>query len=259
MVQFIILSLIIWILNLLVQQVFPTENNFPFFIRTTLAATMIVSLFLGTKRLLLKNNISNDALGLSLSFKTLLNILFGSLLAVSVLVLTGSFIYVFVPFHFEMGSLSGINAEKHAISFFCTNTLEELIFRGFPLLVLSKVYGWRKAVYFLALPFGLFHLYGLGLGIAVFKMVLTTAAYSFIFCYAYIVTDSLITAISVHWFSNVLLHIVIGMDGEGNAILQPKFHGSWPTFDISFFAFLLSVVIVACLLFFAIGKRYNSK
>ena len=257
-IQFILLSLTIWIINLLVQQVFPTDNNFPFCIRTICSAAAVFLLYLGTKRLLAKNNITNDVLGLSPSSKTIRNILFGILVAVSVLILTESFVFVFVRFHFVFGSISGINAFKHAISFLLTNTLEEFIFRGFPLLILSKMYGWRKAVFILALPFGLFHLFGLGLGMVGLKMVLTTATYSFVFCYSYIVTDSIITAISVHWFSNVLLHIVAGLDGEGNALLQPKFSTYLPTFDIGFLALLLSVIVVAYLLFFSIRKRYNA-
>jgi membrane protease YdiL (CAAX protease family) len=194
-VQFVFLCLTIWTLNVMVQQIFPTENNFPFLIRNIFAAITVLLLSIGTKILLKKNNVSDDVLGLCFSFKTLVNILLGLLLAVVVLFLIGLFVYVFVPFHFEPDLLSGTNALKHTCDYFWTNALEELIFRGFPLIVLSKMYGWRKAVWFLALPFGLFHLYGLGLGIAGIKMMLTTTTiYSFVFCYAYILTDSLITA-----------------------------------------------------------------
>ena len=258
LIRFIILSLLIWVLNLIVQQAFPTDTDFPFIIRNLFAATTVLLLVHISKRELAKNDIYFGALGITFSFITARNLFFGMLMAVIVLALFGSIVCVFVPFHFEAGSLSGTNAFKHSISFLVTNTLEELIFRGCALLILSKMYGWRKAVLFLALPFGLFHLYGLGLSIAGLKMVLTTASYSFIFCYAYIVTESIITAISVHWFSNVLLHVLTGLDGEGNALLQPMFHVSRPSFDIGLFAFLLSVAIVASLLFFIIRKKENS-
>lgn len=258
MVQFVFLSLTIWTLNVIVQQIFPTENNFPFLIRNIFAAITVLLLSIGTKQLLKKNNVTDDALGLCFSSKTLVNVLFGLLLAVVVLFLIGLVVYIFVPFHFEPDLLSGINALKHTCDYFWTNTLEEFIFRGFPLIVLSKMYGWRKAVWFLALPFGLFHLYGLGLGIAGIKIMFTTAIYSFVFCYAYILTNSLITAISVHWFSNVLLHIITGLDGEGNAMFEPKYHMNWPAVDVGLLTSLFSTTVVAYLLFLIIRKGYDS-
>jgi len=254
-VQFVILCSIIWISNIFVQSIFPTENNFPFIIRNLFAVTTVVLLLIGTKKLLAKNNITTDALGLSFSFKIFQHVLSGLFLAIAVLSIIGLFIYAFVPFHFERGTLSGSNAIKHASDFFWTNTLEEFIFRGFPLLVLSKMYGWKKAVWLLALPFGLFHLYGMGLGTGALKMVLTTAAYSFVFCYAYLFTNSLVTAISVHWFSNILLHTITGLDGQGNAMLEPKFQTNWPIFDVGFLAFLLSEIVVAFFLFFLIKNK----
>jgi uncharacterized membrane protein len=139
---------------------------------------------------------------------------------------------------------------KESYSYFWGNFLEELIFRGFLLIVLSNMIGWRKAVWVMALPFGFFHLPGIGFSIAGLKVIATTATYSLIFSYAFILTGSLWTAIGVHVTSNILLHAIAGLDGANRAMFQPTFNEKFPVnYDAGFLTFLISAAIVSFFLF----------
>jgi membrane protease YdiL (CAAX protease family) len=203
-----------------------------------------------------KNGISGEALGLKLSTRSLLNFLFGVIIAIVVLALAAFILFLFVPYHFEKGLLTFNGMLKEAHSYFWGNFLEELMFRGFPLIALSQLSGWRKAVLIMAIPFGLFHLPGIGFNMDGLKMILTTASYSFVFSYAFILTGSLWTAMGVHVTSNILLHAVTGLDGAGKAIFTPVFYADWPTgYDPALISFLLSTIIIASLLYLLIVKK----
>lgn len=237
---------------------FPGQYLVPHVARNILAAIATIILIVGSIRLLKKNGIPGEALGLKLSTRSLLNFLFGVIIAIVVLTMIALLIYLFVPYHFEIGMLTFNGMLKEAHSYFWLNFLEELMFRGFPLIVLSQLLGWRKAVLIMAIPFGLYHLPGIGFNMDGFKIILTTASYSFVFSYAFIVTGSLWTAMGVHVASNILWHAVTGLDGAGKAIFTPVFHSKWPTgYDPALIAFLLPTIMVASLLYLLIVKRFR--
>ena len=135
------------------------------------------------------------------------------------------------------------------------NFTEELLFRGYPLIILSQLLGWRAAVCIASIPFGLFHLPGLGFSIEGLTMVLTTATYSFVFSYAFILTGSLWTAIGVHVVSNILLHSISGLDGLGKAMLTPAFETRRPVnYDPGLLSFETSAIIIASIIYLLINK-----
>ncbi len=225
---FVGLCIVAWLINVFGYITFPGQNLIPHLVRSGLAAIAVLVLIATSTRLLKKNGIPSAALGLKLSLKALSNFLLGMFIATLAISLITLILYFFLPFHFEKGPLKGAAIIKEAHSYFWGNFLEELIFRGYPLIVFNRLLGWRKAVWIMALPFGLFHLPGLGSNMEGLKMITTTATYSFVFSYAFILTGSLWTAIGLHVTSNILLHAVLGLDGVGAAIYKPIFDARWP-------------------------------
>ncbi|HEV8284723.1 MAG TPA: CPBP family intramembrane glutamic endopeptidase [Chitinophagaceae bacterium] len=123
------------------------------------------------------------------------------------------------------------------------------------MIILSQLLGWRAAVCIMALPFGLFHLPGLGFSIGGWKMIITTATYSFVFSYAFILTGTLWTAIGAHVVSNILLHSISGLDGLARAVFTPVFETRWPVnYDPGLLSFETSAIVMALLLYLLINK-----
>ena len=253
---FVGLCIIAWLINVFGAITFLGQKLIPHLVRSGLGAVAVLILITRSTRLLKKDGIPSAALGLKLSLKALSNFLLGVFIAALAISLIALILYFFLPFHFEKGSLKGAEIIKEAHSYFWGNFLEELIFRGYPLLVFSRLLGWRKAVWIMALPFGLFHLPGPGFTMQGLKMITTTATYSFVFSYAFILTGSLWTSIGLHVTSNVLLHAVLGLDGVEAAIYRPVFNAKWPlSYDPGFTSFLLGSIIILILLFLLIKKR----
>lgn len=243
-----------WGMNIAVLTVFPSQNVIPYLARTTIQVIIISILIIITARLLKQNNLTGEALGLKLNGKNCANFLLGAVLGMLALGIFALLLYIFTQYHFVTGTLTKFQLLQESYSYFLGNFLEELIFRGFLLVIFSQLIGWRKAVWLMVLPFGLFHLPGLGLGVIALKMILTTTIYAFIFSYAYVATGSIWTAIGVHVSSNIFLHAVTGLDGANKAVFMPIYtHGLLP-YDLSFVLFSLTSIFVAVSIFFLIDR-----
>ena len=254
--SFIFLAVIVWTMNSVAQMLFPSQNLLPYFVRTTISAAGALILIFGSIRLLKKSNVAEDTLGLKLYKKTLFNFILGVIMGVIVMVILGVVLYIFVPYHFIGGPLRTSEVVKESHSFFWGNFTEELLFRGYPLIILSQLLGWRAAVCIMALPFGLFHLPGLGFSTEGLKMVITTATYSFVFSYSFVLTGTLWTAIGAHIASNILLHSISGLDGLARAVFTPVFETSWPVnYDPGLLSFVTSAIVMALLLYLLISKN----
>jgi len=257
-VLFLILGIGAWLMNIFAQIAFPTQSLTQHFARTVSVAVAVLIVIAGSTKLFKKNNIPPEVLGLKLSAKSFFSFILGGLIGTTVIASVGLILYFFVPYHFEMGPLKAVEIIKIAHSYFWGNFLEELIFRGYPLIILSQLFGWRKAVWILALPFGLFHLPGVGFGMEALKMITTTATFSFVFSYTFILTRTLWTAVGAHVISNIILHIS-GLDGLGRGIITPVFDAKWPVnYDPGFFSFLICVLIISFLSFLLIKKRFQA-
>jgi membrane protease YdiL (CAAX protease family) len=253
---FILLAVCAWLLNVGTQIVFPSQNLLPYVIRTTLMALTVMLTIVGSIRLLKQNHLPAQALGLNISVRSLFHFLSGACIGVVFLLFVGIVLYFFVPFHFTAGTLSGVAVFKECYSYFWGNFLEELIFRGFLLIVLSNLIGWPKAVWVMALPFALFHLPGIGFSIEGLKMMVPTSVGALLFSYAVILTNSLWAAIGAHVMGNILLHAITGLDGAGRAMFQPSFEDRFPVgYDVSFLSFMIAGIIVTCFLFVLTKKR----
>jgi membrane protease YdiL (CAAX protease family) len=258
-VIFIVSAVVAWAINIFSYSLFPSQNLFPFVVRTIITVATNLALIYVSFRLLKENNIPSRALGLSISGKTVNNILRGILIGLfSVLIIAG-LLYAFIPYHFVHGSMDTSQAVQAGLSYLVGNTLEELMFRGFLFILLSQLIGWQKSALITGLLFGLFHLQGIGFTMGGLKMVATTACFSLVFSFSFVLFRSLWIAIIVHAVSNLLLHTITGLDGGRNAIYEPVFEGNWPEgYDVGLIVTVLSAVILSGLLFLLIlrsGKK----
>jgi uncharacterized protein len=120
------------------------------------------------------------------------------------------------------------------------------VFRGYLLIALAQWLGTTRALWLLALPFGLFHLPGLDV-FALSKMILTTGAMHFVFAYAYLASRSLWAAVSLHAVSNTLLHTIIGTGKPAMFSLQFR-HDLPAGVDMPFLVFFGAASAFALLL-----------
>ena len=250
---FIVSAIVAWIINIFGYSFFPTQNLVPFIARTLITLLTDLALVYISFRLLKRNNLTPKALGLSLSGKTITNILGGAFIGIFAIAILAGLIYAFIPFHFVSGKLGALQVLQESISYLVGNTVEELMFRGFLFIILSQLIGWKKSSLVTALLFGLFHLQGTGLTLDGLKMVATTACYSFVFCFTMILLRSLWAAITVHAVSNILLHAITGLDGANKSLYSPVFEKNWPKgYDAGLILFISCAVIISFVLFFLI-------
>jgi membrane protease YdiL (CAAX protease family) len=255
-ILFIVAVIIAGVLNIAAEITFPGQSVVPYFVRTTISL-MVLLLFVAVSIHLLKQNgLSADILSLKLSGRSFLKLLSGISIGIVTVMLIGLLLYAFIPYHFISGPLNGRELLKECYRYFLDNSLEEFMFRGFLLVVLSQLIGWHKAVCIMPLPFGLFHLVFMGLNITGLKMLISTAAFAFIFSYALILTGSIWTAIGTHVSSNILLHAIWGLDGANKAMFIPVFDAKWPVnYDLGLIVSLLAAVIISLPLFLLIKYR----
>ena len=220
--------------------------------RMALTAIAVLVLLLGSLRLLRREGLAPDVLGLWLLPGRAKWFMGGVVSAGFFMGLLAALLVLQVPFHWERGTLSSTNALLAAHRYFWNGMGEELLFRGFALVLLARYFGPRRAAFALVLPFGLFHLPGLGFSLAGLKMMVTTGAMSLLFSASFLLTRTLWTAISLHMMLNVLLHTITGLDGGSLPTLwKPVFEGPWPTgYDAPFWtltggATLMALVLVS--------------
>jgi membrane protease YdiL (CAAX protease family) len=236
---------------------FPNQLPGALIARAMLAAGGVVLLLFGSKMLLRRDGFPADALGLQLTLPHARGFVLGVAGGLLFIALMAATLAVQVPFHWERGLLSRSHAAFAAHTYFWTSFGEELIFRGYALVALSCYVGPRKAVWALALTFGLFHLPGMGMGMAAAKMIATTSAMSIVLTYSFLRTGTLWTSVGLHVALNVSLHTLTGLDGEGKATLWKPIFGLWPTgYDAGFWTLITITSLVASILSRKIDPRF---
>lgn len=190
----------------------------------------------GSIRLLRRDGLPADAFGLSPSLPHARAFLIGTLGACFLIVLLIGGVYVAAPFEWRAGARPSGSVALEGLRYLAGNAGEELLFRGYALVALARSIGTTRALWVLALPFGLFHAPGLD-AMALAKMMLTTGAMHFVFAYAYIGTRSLWAALALHAFGNLLLHAVSGL-GQGDSAFALDLEQPLPAeFDLPFVVF----------------------
>lgn len=189
--------------------VFPGGRGLAHVGRALCSMAAIVTLVAGSRWLLRRDGIPVARLGLGLAPRHARAFAIGTGIAVAHILLLVAALYVAAPFEVSAGPLPMTSVLLASAGYLTGNFVEELLFRGYLLVVLARWLGTTKALWVLALPFGLFHFPGLDL-LALGKMVLTTGAMHFVYGYAWIATRSLAAAVALHAVGNTLLHEVVG-------------------------------------------------
>lgn len=188
---------------------FPGDRGLALAGRTlcTLAATGV--LIVGSRWLLKRDGLAPDRLALGIDARHAGAFGVGAGMAVLHILLLLAALFVVVPFKVGAGPLPFTAVAAAAAGYLTGNFVEELLFRGYLLIVLAHWFGTTQALWLLALPFGLFHFPGLD-ALALGKMLLTTGAMHFVYAYAWLATRSLAAAVALHAVGNTLLHEVVG-------------------------------------------------
>jgi uncharacterized protein len=188
---------------------FPGDRSGAQIGRLLCSLAALVLLITGSQWLLQRDRLAADQLGLALTPAHGMAFVIGTVVACAlILALLGVFFLV-APFELVPGPLPASTIPLEFLHYFASNFGEELVFRGYLLIALAQWLGTTRALWLLALPFGLFHFPGLD-PLALMKTLLTTGAMHFVFAYSYLGTRSLWAAISLHAVSNTLLHTVVG-------------------------------------------------
>lgn len=238
------------------QMFFPGQNAVPSAVRTVLTIGGFVMMGVGSERMLAQQFGGRVTLGLKPSLRALAGFLGGAaggLLFVAAIIVV---LWVVRPFHFARGAASALDRLPDLQGYLLSNMGEELIFRGYLLIVLERRFGLRIALLIVAIFFGLFHLPGLS-GMTALKMVFTTAACSYLFAAAFLVTGTIWSAIGVHFAANVFLHVVSGLSGRP-AILTPVFDAPAPSgYDPGFWV-CVTVPLLLALAVFSRERRLSN-
>lgn len=255
-ILFCALAIAAWGLNFLGQFAFPSANVVPYFIRTTITLIIVLLLIKLTVYLLNKCGLPGNLVGSPVVRRVFVNLSIGTVIGSVIILMLMTGLYLFNPFRIVNGNLHGWMLLRECYWYLLNNTIEELMFRGFLLLLLIRIVDWQRAALVMALPFGLFHLSYAGFFPEGFKMVLTTMSLSFVFSYSFILTGSIFTAIAVHVSMNILNHAMLGLDGAGKAAYIPVFSNRWPiNYDPGFIVTIVVGIAVAFLLFLLIKFR----
>lgn len=166
-------------------------------------------LIVGSRRLLRRDGLPADRLALGIDGWHARAFGIGAGIALAHILLLLAALFVFAPFEIGAGPLPIAAVAIAGVGYLTGNFVEELVFRGYLLIVLAQWLGSTRAIWLLALPFGLFHFPGLD-PLALGKMLLTTGAMHCVYAYAWIATRSLAAAVALHAIGNTLLHEVVG-------------------------------------------------
>ncbi len=240
-----------WALNGGLQMFFRVSSKNWFWTDTTTILLGDILLVYATYYLLKRNGLSVKVLGLDFSRRSFSSVLIGIVIGIVVISVSAVVSYLGVTYHFEYKSLSIIEIIKSTYSILLRALSEELLFRGFLLVVFAKRFGWRWAVLIMALPFGLFHLQG-GPNVS---MVISTTFYSLVFSLSFILTRSLWCAVFVHATVNLLLHVITGLDGASNSVYELVLDEKWPSYPLGLLVSIVAALITSGFLYIIIATR----
>ncbi len=244
---FVLAGVVAWAINLAPQMLGGSLMNF--WVRTTFILLADALLLYVTYTSLKRNGIPVAAMGLSIEKRLYKDALIGVAIAIATITTMAMVLSLFVPYHFVYRSLSAGYILKESYSYILGAMLEELLFRGFLLLMFAKRFGWRAGLLIMALPFGLYHLAG-GL-----SMVVSTTIFSFIFGLSFVLTGSLWTAVFLHATVNILLHTITGLDGAGNVVYTLAFDGHIPHYPFGLLVSLMTALTIASILYLIVTKK----
>jgi uncharacterized protein len=215
---------------------FPGTNLFPTIARVVSLLLVALGLLVLNRKLLVRDGFVPQALGLH-PRKAGWLLVGAAAMAVLIAAMVGA-LSLLVPFRYERGSMSAGDLGLQVAQYFSGNFAEELLFRGYLLIVLLRYLGLGRALLIVGALFGLFHWPGLA-PLAAAKMTCTTFVGSCLFAYGFLLTRSCWTAVGLHVAGNTLLHHVAGLSGQRDALWRPVFDVPWPTnYDPGFLVYM---------------------
>jgi membrane protease YdiL (CAAX protease family) len=236
-------SVVLRLLSIVGWVFFPGDGLVPQLGRILIPLCFSIALVVLNQRMLARDGFASDALGLKFTRARVGGALASSILMAPICAAMAGGVWLLQPFHYERGSLSLVAFSLRAVEYLGGNAGEELIFRGYFLLLLRRHCGLLAALAITAFLFGLFHLPGLS-GAAAIKMICTTFFGGILFAYAFLLTGTLWSAIGVHVMGNVVLHHILGLSGQPS-LLTPVFERPWPTaYDPAFVVWLAVLIPV---------------
>lgn len=203
--------------------------------RLLCSTAAIILLVAANRWLLMRDGLDPELLAMRFNATHARAFAIGTTVAVGHFFLLIAALYVAAPFRLGIGPLAASEVPFAALGYLTGNFVEELLFRGYLLIALSRWLGATHALWMLAVLFGLFHFPGLT-PVAMAKMMLTTGAMHFVYAYAFLATRSLWAAVALHAVGNTLLHTVVGV-GE-LTLLSMHFERALPeAVDVPFLVF----------------------
>lgn len=246
-------GILAWFLSVAVLAWFPGANLFPTIARVVLQLLVALGLLVLNRKLLVRDGFAPQALGLHPRRAGWL-LVGASAMAVLIVAIVGA-LWLLVPFHYERGSMSAGHLGLQAAQYFSGNFAEELLFRGYLLIVLQRHLGLGRALLTIGVLFGLFHCPGLA-PLAAAKMACTTFVGSCLFAYGFLLTRALWTAVGLHVAGNTLLHHVAGLSGQKDTLWRPVFDAPWPSrYDPGFLVYLFVTGAATILAAVALNRR----
>lgn len=230
---------------------FPGDRLVPNLARVLILFLSAAGLVLLNRMFLDRDGFRRDVLGLRPAPAHLWGFLAGAVTITAVVAALFGVLWLLVPFHYVRGTLSAGQLVWHAAEYFSGNWGEELMFRGYLLLIIMRRFGLPSALIVTGVLFGLFHLPGMA-GWSALKMVGTSFLGGCLYAYGYLLTRTLWTAAGLHVTGNIVLHHVFGASNQ-NSLFVPAFERPWPTsYDPGFVVWLvvfLPVIAVAAMLY----------
>ena len=225
---------------------FPGNHSVAHWGRFACQSAGVALMIAGSRWLLKRDGLPPGQLGLAFGGRSGTAFLVGAAIAFVHILALMIGIYSIAPFELVRGPLSASEVGLAAMGYLTGNFVEELVFRGYLLVVVARWLGTTRALWLLALPFGLFHFPGLDL-LALGKMVMTTGTMHFVYGYVFLATRSLWAAVALHAVGNTLLHSVVGTGRP--AYLAFDYSREFPAgIDAPFLLFLGVTVALAFLL-----------
>jgi membrane protease YdiL (CAAX protease family) len=240
-------AILLRVLFVAASWVFPAFQPFQNAARILIGIVTTLALVWLNRRFLLKERLADNSLGLSLRQSSWF--LSGGLLAIVFVGLIAGSEWPLNPFRWESGVLPGRDVAWHFAEYFGSNFTEELIFRGYLLLILQRSLGLARALLIASLLFGVFHLPGLS-GISALKMICTTTLFSCVLGLVFIRTGSLWTAVGMHVVGNTVLHRVLGMSGE-ESVFRIEFMKPPAAYDAGLIAYVVVSLVTITALFWS--------
>lgn len=240
-------GVLIWIINVLGQSIFPGDKLFPLFIRSIILVPLLILSYYINYKFIDKNALNDEILKFK---KKSLKLYVGGIALACLPIATIWFvIYLIYPFEIIRNSGAKINFITDLISYSLGNTLEELLFRGFLLVAAIRLFGKIGAIFFVSFLFGIFHLQGLGVTRDGLTMAMTTFTMALLFTAEIYFTKSIWTAVALHIAGNLILH-TLGFDGTSNGLFMIRFCTSNINGNIILFVYEIVIITFAVFIFF---------